>query len=238
MSTEQNSMSAEEKVEVYSNLSSADLAKQINDDYSVILGSERANLPRALAIAPKLHALRIRTWRQWKTKFPSYDLQMSYETASVYLRIWENWTEIRALAVKKGVEPTLLTIDAARELWAKRKETNNDADADDNTDTEDNTDAEDGDGQKYNDLEEDDDLEEDYDSSRTTVDEEAAIEWLRALAPDELIGWLRTVQDDDWLSELTQRLATHLGMTLMPMANLKTLLDITSEPAASEAAPA
>ena len=103
MSTEQNSMSAEEKVEVYSNLSSADLAKQINDDYSVILGSERANLPRALAIAPKLHALRVRAWGQWKTKFPSYGLQMSYETASVYLRIWEHWVEIRRLAVKKGV---------------------------------------------------------------------------------------------------------------------------------------
>jgi hypothetical protein len=109
----QHTASAEELVEVYGKLSEDDLAKQINDDYSVILGSERANLPRALAIAPKLSALRIRAWGRWKTKFPSYNLSMSYETASVYLRVWEHWNEIKALAVKKGVDPTLLTIDAA-----------------------------------------------------------------------------------------------------------------------------
>jgi hypothetical protein len=39
-------------------LSTTELVKAINDDYSVILGSERANLPRALIIAEKLNALR------------------------------------------------------------------------------------------------------------------------------------------------------------------------------------
>ena len=225
--TEPNAMSAEENVEVYSNLSSVDLAKQINDDYSVILGSERANLPRALAIAPKLYALRVRAWGQWKTKFPSYGLNISYETVSVYLRIWEHWNEIKALAVKKGVEPTLLTIDAARELWAKRKDTTETKDTED-TDATDDTDADDGgdgDGQRY-DLEADDD-----DSTRAKIDEETAIEWLRALAPDELIGWLRTVQDDDWLSDLTNRLAAHLGMVLMPRSQSEALLEAVRMPA-------
>src|SRR6516225_8665644 len=107
-------------------LSSDDLKKQINDDYAVILNSERANLPRALVIAEKLNALRARTIRgEWKTKFPSFNLRISYETACVYLRIWEHWPEILELATAKGVEPTLLTIDAARELWARR---NNDDD--------------------------------------------------------------------------------------------------------------
>jgi hypothetical protein len=55
-------ISSEELMGVYVDLSSADLTKQINEDYSVILSSERANLPRALAIAPKLHVLRTRAW--------------------------------------------------------------------------------------------------------------------------------------------------------------------------------
>jgi hypothetical protein len=122
MSTETTELNTEEeKVDYYSDLSSADLAKQINDDYSEILGSERANLPRALAIAPKLHPLRVRAWGQWKTKFPSYGLTISYETASVYLRVWKHWKEIQSLAAKKGVDPTHLTIDEARELWASPK---------------------------------------------------------------------------------------------------------------------
>jgi hypothetical protein len=41
MSTETNAETEEEKVGYYSNLSSADLAKQINEDYSEIRGSER-----------------------------------------------------------------------------------------------------------------------------------------------------------------------------------------------------
>jgi len=47
----------------YGALSAADLAKQINDDYSMILNNERANLPRALALAEKLNALRVRARR-------------------------------------------------------------------------------------------------------------------------------------------------------------------------------
>jgi len=92
----------------YGALSAADLAKQINDDYSMILNNERANLPRALAIAEKLNALRVRARRgEWKSKFESYGLKISYETASVYLRIWEHWDDIKTLAVEKGVDPTM-----------------------------------------------------------------------------------------------------------------------------------
>ena len=47
---------------------------------------------------------------------------------------------------------------------------------------------------------------------------------------------LKSAYEPDDLRELTQRLATHLGMTLMPAANsdaLKTLLNLV-EPALSE----
>jgi len=40
-------------------LATPELVKAINDYYSVILNSERANLPRALAIAEKLNALSV-----------------------------------------------------------------------------------------------------------------------------------------------------------------------------------
>jgi len=100
------------------------LVNAINDEYSIILNADRANLPRALAIAEKLNALRARTIRgQWKTNFGNFGLNISYETASVYLRIWEHWPEIQKLAAEKSVDPTLLTIDGARELWARRKDT-------------------------------------------------------------------------------------------------------------------
>src|SRR6516225_1445620 len=54
-----------------------------------------------------------------------------YETASVSLRIWEHWDDIRTLAAQKGVDPTLLTIDAARELWARRNDDDATGDAED-----------------------------------------------------------------------------------------------------------
>src|SRR6516165_12756157 len=129
-------------------LSSDDLKKQINDDYAVILNSERANLPRALVIAEKLNALRARVKRgEWKTKFPEHGLNISYETASVYLRIWEHWPEIKTLAAKKSVDPTLLTIDGARELWARRKDTDNEEEAEtDDSPEEEEDNSDNGDG--------------------------------------------------------------------------------------------
>jgi hypothetical protein len=42
----------------YDELAVAALVKQINDEYAVILRSERANLPRAMAIGEKLIDLR------------------------------------------------------------------------------------------------------------------------------------------------------------------------------------
>jgi hypothetical protein len=236
MSTETNAESTklnteEEKVDYYSDLSSADLAKQINEDYSVILGSERANLPRALAIAPKLHVLRVRAWGQWKTKFPSYGLTISYETASVYLRVWEHWHEIQTLAAKKGADPTLLTIDGARELWARRKATD-EPDSPDSSNEENETKEDDvgsGGGKPTPEAM----------KARETANAEAEA---KALAEDEseddaetdagiksigldlMFAQLMQVYSQDELMGLTERLAKHLGMTLMPLATTEALM--------------
>jgi hypothetical protein len=169
------------------------IVKAINDDYSVILQSERANLPKALALAEKLNVLRTRARRgEWKKKFSIWGLNISYETASVYLRIWENWPDILQLAAEKSVDPTLLTIDKARELWAKRKEDDDDAD-DTATDDDEKSDDDDGGGQ-----------------SDETEEETIGKDWLRTLAPDDLITWLKEVHDIEWLRELAAKLAKEL----------------------------
>ena len=204
-------MTAEELVAAYGDLSSADLAKQINDDYSVILSSERANLPRALAMAPKLSVLRTRAWGQWKTKFPSYGLTISYETASVYLRIWEHWTKIQQLATAKGVDPTLLTIDGARELWANRNKADDATDAD--TDVENADDDAAGDGKPTPEAME----------ARQAANAEAEAAELAA-DDDDVEGWFEQavkVFSQDELRELTERLAKHLGMRLTPIGPLE-----------------
>jgi hypothetical protein len=171
------------------------LVKAINDDYSVILNSERANLPRALAIAEKLNALRARTIRgEWKTKFASFGLKISYETASVYLRIWEHWPEILELAAAKGVETTLLTIDAARELWARRKETTEDDDAEDTDDAG------------------DDDAGAEPSQSDETEEEVVGKKWLETLAPDDLITWVKEIHGIEYLKELAKELAKALPL--------------------------
>jgi hypothetical protein len=107
------------------------LVQQINDEFEVILQSERPNLPRALQIAEKLFVIRARTERgQWKNRFDSFGFKFGYQTATVYLRIAENWDAIQRLAVAKGIDSipltfcraseSNLTIDGARELWANR----------------------------------------------------------------------------------------------------------------------
>jgi hypothetical protein len=199
--------SNEEVIALLNALSSADLEKQINDDYAVILGSERANLPRALAIAPKLHVLRMRAWGKWKTKFDSHNLQMSYETASVYLRIWERWAEIKKLAAEKGVDPTLLTIDAARELLAKKKSTATTAPSATTTSA-----TTDGGGKPTVEAME-------AKQAANAVAEANSLADDADDAADDVEGWFVQavkVFSQDELMNLTERLAKHLGMTLVP----------------------
>jgi len=210
----------------YGALSAADLAKQINDDYSMILNNERANLPRALAIAEKLNALRVRARRgEWKSKFESYGLKISYETASVYLRIWEHWDDIKTLAVEKGVDPTLLTIDAARELWARR---NDDATVTDD-DAEDTEDA----APNGDDESDDDDSNVESDAVVRRPASWAADRVLEELElePGDMFEVLKQVYPQDELMDLTERLAKHLGMTLMPTSKLEALAE-TLQPTA------
>jgi hypothetical protein len=113
------------KVAAYLDLSAAELAKQINDEYAIILSSERTNYPRALSIGEKLVALRRGAEHgEWITKLKTWCPKLSYETATKYARCWKNQTDIAKAAAAKGVVTTDLTIELALSLIATPKPDN------------------------------------------------------------------------------------------------------------------
>ena len=98
-------------------LSTDALVQAINDEYAVILASERTNLAKALAIGQKLVALKSRTEHgEWKPKLKEYRLTISYETAAVYMRVWNKQAEWRKAAADKNVDPASLTIEEVLKL--------------------------------------------------------------------------------------------------------------------------
>src|SRR5262245_58379372 len=216
-------------------LGTPELVRAINDDYSEILNSERANLPRALAIAEKLNALRARTIRgEWKTKFASFGLKISYETASRYLRIWEHWSQIEELAVEKSVDPTLLTIDAARELWARR----NDEEEEDASDANDDSGETDSDGKPTPEAmiaKQAANAEAEAAALNERLNRDVDVDAERRQRVDETFERLMRFYPQDELMELTEMLAKHLGMTLMPIAQSDALLRELGLPTADAA---
>jgi hypothetical protein len=120
-------------------LSTPELVKAINEEYSLVLAAERNNLPKALAIGEKLTALRqrVKKYGEWQTKLKEWCPKISYETATLYIRLFERQDDWRAAAAAKSVEPTDLTIDDVRQLLAKpRATTPADSESDDDSDDE------------------------------------------------------------------------------------------------------
>jgi hypothetical protein len=140
------------------------LVKAINDEYSEILASERNNLQKALTVGEKLVALRPRIapkHGEWQAKLAEHCPKISYETATLYIRLFERQADWRKAAAAKSVESTDLTIDDARKLLAKPKST---------------------------DDEPEEEKEEEEDGGDDETEEEAVgKKWLEMLAPDDLI---------------------------------------------------
>jgi len=108
----------------YGDLSTTELAKQINADYELILESERTTLQRYLAMGEKLIALRPRIapkHGEWQAKLKLHCPQVSYETANLCIRFVENFGKLEAYSATKNVKVTDLGIDEARKALAKPK---------------------------------------------------------------------------------------------------------------------
>jgi hypothetical protein len=174
----------------YGELSAAELAKLINDEYSLVLASERSNLQRARAIGEKLEALRAGTPHgEWQKKLKKWCPKISYETANRYIKIYEKWPKIEKAAAAKNVRTTDLTIDDALKLLAKPRKNDNGTGSNTNVATKGAVDPPD---------------------SKTLKD--AGKEWLRALAVDELVIVLKEIHrnDTEYLQELSAALTREL----------------------------
>jgi hypothetical protein len=102
-------------------LSTDALVKAINDEYAVILANERNTLPKALAIGEKLVALKSRIEHgEWKPYLKEHCRQISYETAAVYMRVYNKQAEWRT-AAEKNAGSAFLTIEGVLNLLAKAK---------------------------------------------------------------------------------------------------------------------
>ena len=208
----------------YGDLSTTELAKQINADYELILESERTTLQRYLAMGEKLIALRPRIapkHGEWQAKLKLHCPQVSYETANLCIRFVENFGKLEAYSATKNVKVTDLGIDEARKALAKPKS---------NTDKTDKG--------KPASVVKGGVEEPGNEPTPRTIAPDAALEGLET---DEVFHTLCNVYENRQheLLELTRRLAASLGMTLMPAAALEETLHPTQptiQPLASSAA--
>jgi hypothetical protein len=186
----------------YSDLSTTELAKQINADYDLILESERTTLQRYLAMGEKLIALRPRIAPKhggWQAKLKLCCPQVSYETARLCIRFVEHLDKLETYAAAKSVKVTEIGIDEARKALAKPK---SNADKGKPTSVVKGGVAEPG-----------------NEPTPRSLAPDAALEGLET---DEVFHTLQNVYENrqDELLELTTRLAQSLGMTLVPTSKL------------------
>jgi hypothetical protein len=177
----------------YGDLSTTELAKQINDEYGVILEAERTNLQRYLALGEKLIALRPRIapkHGEWQSKLKVHCPKLSYETANLCIRFVENLDKLEAYAASKNVKVTDLGIDEARKALAKPK----------------SNDSAKGNASKVSKAVKA--AVEPAIEPASTKEEDLAKEWMRPLEFDELAVVLREMFDADYLSKLARALTT------------------------------
>jgi len=207
----------------YGDLSTTELAMQINAEYALILTNDRANYPRALSIGEKLWAINLRTDHgEWQTKLSALCPEISYETATKYIRVYRFRLQIEAAAAAKGVATTDLTIELALRLIAKPK-------AKSETDT-DNV----GDGKPTPEAMEARQAANAEAEAAELADDDVDIDAERRHRVDRTFDVLMRTYPQDELLDLTERLAKHLGMALMPASKLAVLEEaIAAQPSSS-----
>lgn len=188
----------------YGDLSTTELTKMVNDEYGAIFENERSNLQKALAVGEKLKALRPRIAPQhgeWQAKLKVHCPKISYETATLYIRLFDNREELEKAAAAKSVKTTDLTIDEARKALAKPGK-KGDGKGSSKPKSAAKAGVEPGNGTKSASL--------------------APDQIVKDLEAGDLFDILKSVYTIDDLKELTKRLAGHLRMSLTPLTTRPT----------------
>jgi hypothetical protein len=178
----------------YGDLSTTELAKQINAEYAAILDSERTNFQRWLSLGEKLIALRPRIapkHGEWQAKLKLHCPTISYEKANLCIRFAENRDKLEAYAASKNVKVTDLGIDEGRKALAKPKSTDNASKSGSVNKPSKAVKA---------------GVEPAIDPP-SRKEEDVAKEWMRPLEFDELAIVLKEVFDADYLSKLARAIA-------------------------------
>jgi hypothetical protein len=186
----------------YGDLSTTELAKQITDDYAVIVEADRSGLQRYLSLGAKLIALRPRIAPKhgdWQAKLKLHCPQVSYETANLCIRFVENFDKLEAYAAAENVTVTEMGIREARKALTKSKSTDKPNDT-----TK---------GKPANVVKGGVEEPGNKPTPRTVAPDIA----LEGLETDEVFHTLQNVYENrrDELLDLTQRLAKHFGMVLV-----------------------
>jgi hypothetical protein len=177
----------------YGDLSTADLVKQINDEYSVILAGDRNTFQKALPIGAKLVVLLSRIKHgERKARLAELCPKVSYETATLYMRFANKLDELTKRAAAKGVTLQELTINTARKLLANPKQATKTKNKNKNKNAQAGAVEEPGD-------------------TKTTAVSAKSEDTIRNLAADELFNWVKQVWDIDKVRELSRLLQAHVS---------------------------
>jgi hypothetical protein len=170
--------------EPLSDLGNSELIKRINDEVGIDLAAERSTYTRAVALGEMLVLLRARRnakggWQEYlREKCP----KLAYETATLYIRLYEKQDAILEAAKAQSVTVTDLTVRLARKLIAKPKATG----------TKNKKSPAGGVAEP--------------DKSKSTAPDDI----IKALAPDELFDIVKVSWDGDQLRKLSTLLSEHI----------------------------
>jgi hypothetical protein len=107
--------------EAITELGDTELIKRINDEVGIDLAAERSTYSRAVALGEMLVLLRNRRNKKdgWQEYLREKCPKLAYETATLYIRLYEKQDAILAAAKAQSVTVTDLTVRLARKLIAK-----------------------------------------------------------------------------------------------------------------------
>jgi hypothetical protein len=178
--------------EALNELGDSELIKRINEEVGIDLASERSTYTRAVALGEMLVLLRNRRNKKdgWQEYLREKCPKLAYETATLYIRLYEKQEDILEAAKAQSVTVTDLTVRLARKLIAKPKATGTK-----------NKKSPAG-GVELGDA-------------KASALRNAPDDIIKALAPDELFDIVKVSWDGDQLRKLSALLTEHVGKSFV-----------------------